>query len=302
MLEDSDKKLIDEIILLSHMPTPTNKLREQIFKLIELYKQEKKNTQKIKKKNSYFLKQVDKRTVAMNATSTKKDKLLAQQSKMAAMGEMMDAVAHQWKQPLNSLSMMNDMLKDDFKDSLVDEAYIDELSQNTQIQIEHMINTLNEFRTFFRPSKENEEFYLDGCINSVGVLMKDELIKNTININLDLKDNIKIDGLANEFKHLFLNLISNSIDAFNEKNIKTRDIFIRSYEKDGVRYIEFEDSAGGIPQHVITDIFKPNVTTKAEGKGTGIGLYMSSQIVQKSGGKIDVRNSDIGALFTITLR
>jgi signal transduction histidine kinase len=132
--------------------------------------------------------------------------------------------------------------------------------------------------------------------------MKDELIKNNININLDLKDNIKINGLANEFKHLFLNLISNSIDAFNEKDIKTRDIFIRSYINNEVRYIEFEDTAGGIPQHVISDIFKPNVTTKAEGKGTGIGLYMSSQIVQKSGGKIDVTNSNMGALFTITLR
>jgi signal transduction histidine kinase len=302
MLEDSDKKLIDEIILLSHMQTPTNKLREQIFKLIELYKQEKKNTQKIKKKNSYFLKQVDKRTVAMNATSTKKDKLLAQQSKMAAMGEMMDAVAHQWRQPLNSLSMMNELLKDDFSDNMVDEAYINELSQNTQIQIEHMINTLNEFRTFFRPSKSNEEFDLQTCIHSVGILMKDELLKNNININLNLKDNIKIDGLANEFKHLFLNLISNSIDAFNEKEIQKRDIFIRSYKQDGIRYIELEDSAGGIPQNVIADIFKPNVTTKAEGKGTGIGLYMSSQIVQKSGGKISVRNSDMGALFTIILR
>jgi len=302
MLEDSDKKLIDEITILSRMPTTTHKLREQIQKLAQLYEQEKKNTQKIKKKNSYFLKQVDKRTVKMNAISSKKDRMLAQQSKMAAMGEMMDAVAHQWKQPLNSLSMMNEMLKDDFKDNLVDEEYIDELTQNTQIQIEHMINTLNEFRTFFRPSKGSEEFCLQECINSVSILMKDELIKNNINITLELKDNIKIDGLSNEFKHLFLNLISNSIDAFNEKELQSRDIFIRSYISNEIRYIEFEDTAGGIPQHVIADIFKPNVTTKAVGKGTGIGLYMSSQIVQKSGGKISVRNSDIGALFTITLR
>jgi signal transduction histidine kinase len=299
---NSDAKLIDEILILSQLSSPTHQLRTKIKEFIELYEQEKRNTKKIKEKNSSFLKQVDKRTLKLNAMSSKKDRLLAQQSKMAAMGEMMDAVAHQWKQPLNSLSMMNEMLKDDFKDGLVDENYIDELSQNTQIQIEHMINTLNEFRTFFRPSKENEEFFVEKCIKSVGILMKDELIKNNININLDLKDNIKINGLANEFKHLFLNLISNSIDAFNEKDIQKRDIFIRSYKQDGIRYIEFEDSAGGIPQNVIADIFKPNVTTKAEGKGTGIGLYMSSQIVQKSGGKISVRNSDMGALFTIILR
>ncbi|MEA3331250.1 MAG: HAMP domain-containing sensor histidine kinase, partial [Campylobacterota bacterium] len=126
--------------------------------------------------------------------------------------------------------------------------------------------------------------------------------KNGINLHINLKNNIKINGLINEFKHLFLNLLSNSIDAFNEKEIKQRDIYIRSYEKNTTRYIEFEDSAGGIPQHVINDIFKPNVTTKEQGKGTGIGLYMSSQIVQKSGGRVDVKNSNMGALFTITLR
>lgn len=300
MQEDIEYKLIDEITTLSQLSN--HRLREQTLKLIELYKNEKKYSEKIKKNNSYFLKQVDKRTVAMNATSIRKDKLLAQQSKMAAMGEMMDAVAHQWKQPLNSLSMMNDMLSDDFKENLLDEAYIEELTQTTQMQIDHMVNTLNEFRTFFRPSKGSTEFYLQESVDSVQVLMKDELIKNGINLHINLKNNIKINGLINEFKHLFLNLLSNSIDAFNEKEIKQRDIYIRSYEKNTTRYIEFEDSAGGIPQHVINDIFKPNVTTKEQGKGTGIGLYMSSQIVQKSGGRVDVKNSNMGALFTITLR
>ncbi|MCD6433819.1 MAG: HAMP domain-containing histidine kinase [Sulfurimonas sp.] len=300
MSDEINEKLINEIITLSQLSN--HRLREQTLKLIELYKNEKKHSEKIKKNNLSFLKQVDKRTVAMNATSIRKDKLLAQQSKMAAMGEMMDAVAHQWKQPLNSLSIMNEMLDDDFKENLVDEAYIEELTQTTQIQIDHMVNTLSEFRTFFRPSKGSTEFYLQESVESVQVLMKDELIKNNINLHIDLKDNIKINGLVNEFKHLFLNLLSNSIDAFNEKEIKQRDIYIRSHENNETRYIEFEDSAGGIAQHVINDIFKPNVTTKGQGKGTGIGLYMSSQIVQKSGGRIDVKNSNMGALFTITLR
>ncbi|MEA3330101.1 MAG: sensor histidine kinase, partial [Campylobacterota bacterium] len=215
MQEDIEYKLIDEITTLSQLSN--HRLREQTLKLIELYKNEKKYSEKIKKNNSYFLKQVDKRTVAMNATSIRKDKLLAQQSKMAAMGEMMDAVAHQWKQPLNSLSMMNDMLSDDFKENLLDEAYIEELTQTTQMQIDHMVNTLNEFRTFFRPSKGSTEFYLQESVDSVQVLMKDELIKNGINLHINLKNNIKINGLINEFKHLFLNLLSNSIDAFNEK-------------------------------------------------------------------------------------
>ncbi|MEA2091440.1 MAG: HAMP domain-containing sensor histidine kinase [Campylobacterota bacterium] len=300
MLEDENQKLINEIIILSKLSNP--KLREQILKLIEIYNEQKKKTAKIVKNNSSFLKQVDKRTQAINATSSKKDYMLRQQSKMAAMGEMMDAVAHQWKQPLNSLSMINDMLADDFKDGLVDEAYIEDLTQTTHTQIAHMVSTLNEFRTFFRPSKNNEDFFIDACINSVEVLMRDELIKNNINLNIDIKDNITIYGLINEFKHLFLNLISNSIDAFNEKEIKQRDIYIRTYIDDDKNIIEFEDNALGIPAHVIADIFKPNITTKEDDKGTGIGLYMSSQIVKKHNGTINVQNTDSGALFRIIIK
>ena len=299
-MEDENQKLIDEIIILSRLSS--HRLREQTHKLIEIYQNQKKKTAKIQKNNSIFLKQVDKRSLAVHASSTKKDKLLSQQSKMAAMGEMMDAVAHQWKQPLNSLSMMNDMLNDDFKDGIVDGAYIKDMTQTTQIQIAHMVNTLNEFRTFFRPSKENADFFISDCINSVEILMKDELIKNNINLNVKIKNNISIYGLINEFKHLFLNLISNSIDAFNEKDIEYRAIDIKTYKNADNNIIEFKDNALGIPDHVITDIFKPNVTTKADGKGTGIGLYMSLQIVKKHAGVISVTNTENGALFKIIIK
>ncbi len=299
-MEDENQKLIDEIIVLSRLSS--HRLREQTHNLIKIYQNQKKKTEKIQKNNSIFLKQIDKRSVVVQASSSKKDKLLSQQSKMAAMGEMMDAVAHQWKQPLNSLSMMNDMLEDDFKDGIVDNDYIKDLTQTSQMQISHMVNTLNEFRTFFRPSKENADFFVEDCIQSVEILMKDELIKNNINLNIEIKDNLSIYGLINEFKHLFLNLLSNSIDAFNEKNIKDRTINIKTYIQENKNIIDFRDNALGIPQHVISDIFKPNITTKADGKGTGIGLYMSSQIVKKHAGTISVINTNTGALFTITIK
>ena len=300
MNKDENQKLIDEIIVLSKLSN--HRLREQTYKLIDLYKEQKKKTKQIVKNNSSFLKQVDKRAIAINETSTKKDHMLEQQSKMAAMGEMMDAVAHQWKQPLNSISMMNDMLKDDFQEGLVDEAYIEDITQTTHTQIEHMVSTLSEFRTFFRPSKDSADFSLKECIHSVEVLMRDELMKNTINLTIESRDGISIYGFINEFKHLFLNLLSNSIDAFNEKDVSSRNIKITTYESDGKSIIEFEDNALGIPSHVIANIFNPHITTKQDSNGTGIGLYMSSQIVQKHNGTIDVQNTDSGALFKITIK
>ena len=145
-------------------------------------------------------------------------------------------------------------------------------------------------------------FYLEKCIDSVQVLMKDELIIHNLILYIDIEEDLIINGRENEFKHLFINLINNSIDAFEDKEkMKSRDVFIRAYKENSKTYIEFEDNAGGIPEHIIATVFKPNVTTKEAGKGTGIGLYMSSQIVQKHQGKINIHNSKMGAFFTIIL-
>lgn len=309
MAQDENQKLLDDInkyINYSHIP----KLHESSYlslveatqELVKLYHSQKRKTETLKKIHQNVLDKVDKRHKNVNAESSKKGTMLVQQSKMAAMGEMMDAVAHQWKQPLNSISMMTDMLKDDFKDGLVDEEYIADITETTHMQIAHMVNTLGEFRNFFRPAKDSTDFLTSVCIESVQVLMKDELLKNTINLTVDIQDDITIFGQINEFKHLFLNLLSNSIDAFNEKEISNREITIKSYIENENGIIEFEDNAKGIPQHVIADIFKPNITTKADGKGTGIGLYMSSQIVQKHNGAINVKNTNSGAMFSITIK
>ncbi len=231
------------------------------------------------------------------------EELLEQQSKMAAMGGMMDSVAHQWKQPLNAMSMYSEIIKSDFADGDVDERYIAEFRDNIQLQIRHMLTTLDEFRTFFRPNKEEEHFELIEVINSVLFLTKDEFMKNSITMNILQDDKIDIFGFKNEFKHLILNIINNAKDAFNENNIEGRVItFSLISREDGFDRLEIQDNAGGIPTSVIDDIFKANVTTKAKGKGTGIGLFMSMQIANKHNAKLSVDNRDGGACFVIEFR
>jgi len=226
--------------------------------------------------------------------------MLKQQSKMAAMGEMMDAVAHQWKQPLNALSMYSEIIKSDFDDGTVDKAYVDQFRDDIQLQIDHMVNTLDEFRTFFRPNKEHEVFSLLSVIHSVLFLTKDDLLKNAITVNIEQKDHIDVDGSANEFKHLLLNIINNAKDAFIENNIENRTITIRLLSNSEGQSIEIEDNAGGIPHTIINDIFKANVTSKAKHKGTGIGLYMSTQIATKHNATLSVENMNDGACFILT--
>ena len=228
------------------------------------------------------------------------EKIIQQQAKMAAMGEMMDAVAHQWKQPLNALSMYTQLLQSDFEDGVVDSAYINTLVHDVDEQIEHMISTLTEFRTFFRPDKEAEPFGLKRCIQTVMLLMKDELMRNLIEVHIESEKEIIITGIENEFKHLILNIITNARDAFIERERKNRAIYIRFHQRNGNVILKIEDNAGGIPEEIIKDIFKPNFTSKDE--GTGIGLYMSAQIAQKMSGQLYVANTERGAEFTLEVQ
>jgi len=295
MKKDLDKELIDDIVQASQ----DIELSGKINALIVLYEEQKKINEKLDKENKFFLKKWDKRNLLEH---DKKDKIIEQQSRLAAMGEMIDAVAHQWKQPLNAISMMIDMLQDDFRTNDVNNEYIKDLDESVHLQIDHMVNTLNEFRNFLRPSTKNENFHINTVVQNIQVLMKDELITQNIHLHLDIDQSIQIYGNKNEFKHLFINLINNSIDAFNEQHISGRNIYIRCFKNNKQIIIEVEDNAGGIPVNIINHIFKPNVTTKAEGKGTGIGLYMTSQIVAKNSGSIIVQNTQKGTLFTIAFR
>jgi len=227
------------------------------------------------------------------------EEMLMQQSKMAVMGEMMDSVAHQWKQPLNALMLYSELIRNDFEEGNVDQDYIEKFRKDIQLQIDHMVNTLDEFRSFFRPSKERQPFKLLEVVNSALFLAKDDILKNRILVKIEREDEIIIDGFENEFKHLILNIINNAKDAFVENDISQRLIRIRLISSDEGEKLEIEDNAGGIPEAVIDTLFDANVTTKPEGKGTGIGLYMSRQIANKHHATLTVENREEGACFIV---
>lgn len=228
------------------------------------------------------------------------ERTLAQQAKHAAMGEMIDAVAHQWKQPLNAISMLTDILVSEYQDGDVDEAYLEEYRITMWKQLDHLLNTLDEFRSFFRPNKEKAFFNISKAIDSVLLLIHDEFMGKAISLKVDGDESIELYGIENEFKHIVLNLLNNAKDAFIENEITSRTIQIFFYRKAGDIIMEISDNAGGIPDSVIDDIFKANVTTKAEGKGTGIGLYMSAQIAEKMEATLLVNNKEKGACFTFS--
>eukprot|EP01029_Cantina_marsupialis_P005232 TRINITY_DN15658_c0_g2_i1.p1 TRINITY_DN15658_c0_g2~~TRINITY_DN15658_c0_g2_i1.p1 ORF type:complete len:316 (+),score=37.86 TRINITY_DN15658_c0_g2_i1:486-1433(+) len=226
------------------------------------------------------------------------ERLLLEQSKFAAMGEMIDAIAHQWAQPLSLLKMRLSMMDFDFENGEVDKKYILDLQQKSYTIIEHMNNTLNEFRTFFKQTKDIESFKIKQMIEKVLLLVKDEFIKHLITIELEVIDDFEIIAIENEFKHILLNIINNSKDAFLSNNIKDKKIVIKTYKNKNENIIEINDNAGGIEENIINDIFKAHISTKKD-EGSGIGLYMSYQIAQKNNTKLSAKNIKDGVQFLI---
>ena len=228
-----------------------------------------------------------------------------QKTKMAAMGEMIDAIGHQWKQPISTISLTTQMLStqmsrfDEFKNNSHMKSIVDEYKENTLGQIKHLISTIEEFRKFFRPLDENKSFSISEAIEGVISLLKTEINQNKIVITKDLEEGAFLLGSENEFKHILINLINNTKDAYLEKGIKEKPIDIKLYKNDNKNIVlEFSDKAGGIPNHIIGNIFKANVSSKESKGGTGIGLYLCSQIANKFGATLSVENTNEGAKFT----
>ena len=225
---------------------------------------------------------------------------LLQQSRMAAMGEMIDVIAHQWKQPLNSISLYASMLRDDYRDELIDHGYIEEVSRKMESQIEHLSRTINEFRNFLHEDKRKEAFTLEQVLGSVLTLLEGDLLQNRITLQKEADLPILLQGYPNEFKHILINLIVNAKEAFlSNPDVKRRRISIYTLDEEKNRLLCVSDNAGGIPEELLEKIFEPRFTTKGAQGGTGMGLYLCKKIARKHGVALTASLTKNGTLFTL---
>ena len=228
-----------------------------------------------------------------------KDDALAQQSKLASMGEMIGAIAHQWRQPLNALGIQIQSLKYSYKNNEIDEEFLNTFISKNKTTIQFMSDTIDDFRNFFRVDKQKDNFKVKQTIQSVISMQEAQLQSHSIEIEI-IGEEFEYYGLKSEFQQVILNIINNAKDAFEENNIQNAKIIIKI--DNTKKSITIHDNAGGIPNDVIKRIFEPYFTTKEQGKGTGIGLYMSKMIiVDNMNSSLDVKNVNNGALFTIEL-
>jgi len=228
------------------------------------------------------------------------DQLLIQQNRMAAMGEMIGNIAHQWRQPLNTLALIVQDSEDAFSYGELNQEYIKSMIDKAMVQINFMSKTIEDFRNFYSPDKEKEFFILKENLFSALKLIEKSLEKEHINYTLTVDETIQINGYPNEFIQLVVNLIRNASDAIVERQSSKRLIEIKGYQENGEIHLSISDSGGGIEPEILEKIFDPYFTTKPN--GTGIGLYMSKMIIEKyMDGHFKVVNTNEGLQVQIII-
>jgi two-component system C4-dicarboxylate transport sensor histidine kinase DctB len=232
----------------------------------------------------------------------RKDKAILAQSKLARMGSMISMIAHQWRQPLSELSGILMELETATRFKKVNANHILNSIDKSDKMIDFMSNTIDDFRNFYKPDKQKENFsILNSCekaLNLVNATLQD----GRINLILDIKDDKEIFGYPREYSQVILNLISNARDILVEKKIKNPKIILTLKSRGSLSIVEIEDNAGGIKEENLDLIFDPYFTTKDSSKGTGLGLYISKLIIERNmGGELSVRNENNGAIFKIVV-
>ncbi len=228
-----------------------------------------------------------------------KENLLIQQSKLAALGEMIGNIAHQWRQPISAVSTIMMNIKWTAISKGVPEDFINDKIKEANSQLNYMSQTIDDFRSFFKPDKEKENFDIKIEVQKAYKILEATLKNSEINLQIFTSSTYDVYGYPNEFSQVILNILSNAKDVIMERQIEEPRIEVNLYQKEDHIYCEISDNAGGIDKENIEKIFDPYFTTK-ESHGTGIGLYIAKEIIEKHmSGQLTIENTDIGAKFII---
>ncbi len=207
------------------------------------------------------------------------------------MGEMIGNIAHQWRQPLSSISTAAGALKVEKEFGILDDKSLDNSLDMIIKNTKYLSKTIDDFRNFFKVDKDIERIDLNEIIERSLKLLESSIRNHYIKIEKRVGQNLFINGFANELTQAFINIINNSKDALKINNVENRVIFIDAYVSKNKVFVIIKDNAGGIKEDIKSKIFDPYFTTKHQSQGTGIGLYMTHQIiVEHMAGIIEVEN------------
>lgn len=255
--------------------------------------QMKMNEEELKLRVSYEVKK-----------NIEKDRLLIHQSKLASMGEMLGSIAHQWRQPLNNISLLIHFIRDNFSNKSFLQKDMNETIDSIKLQIDYMSQTIDDFRDFYKPTKDKNEFFLKTMIANASKIVATQFEREDILLEVS-GENVKLFTYENELQQVIVNILNNAKDAAIEKKAKVNflpkvHINIRKVSQNVI--IDLSNNCGTVSNKVLSRMFEPYFTTKFETQGTGIGLYMSKTIIENNmKGKIGAKIIENGLNFSIIL-
>jgi len=230
------------------------------------------------------------------------EKMMITQSRMAIMGEMIGMIAHQWRQPITVIGMItnNTILTLEFEE-LNKQLLLDDLNVIDK-QIHYLSSTIDDFRNFFRPNKLPQNITLREISNDLLTMLGKNYKNFGINMTFEGEVDTPFVTYKNELMQVFLNILTNAKDAFDERHIQEPFIHFRTSHNEDIITFSIQDNAGGIAVEIIDKVFDPYFSTKEEKNGTGLGLYMSAIIIEKHlNGSIHVSSDTDGTVFTLSI-
>jgi signal transduction histidine kinase len=240
----------------------------------------------------YISKILEKKFLNYKLEINKQQHILSQQSKMAAMGEMLGNIAHQWRQPLSVITTLASGMKLQKEFDCLDDETFNKSIENINNSALYLSDTIEDFRNFFRTDKKEVKFNIKDIFEKVLKLTKAQFKNNNILLIKDIQD-YELFGYQNEFIQALINILNNAKDALENLDSE-KLIFISTYQKENKVFINITDNAGGIDEDIIDKVCEPYFTTKHQSKGTGIGLYMTEEIIVKHmKGNLLIKNIDV---------
>jgi signal transduction histidine kinase len=229
------------------------------------------------------------------AKNRAKDQLMYEQSRHISMGELLINISHHWRQPLCSVGLSVQDIKDAWLHHELDETYLNKNIETAMSELKELSDTIDNFRNFYVHAKEQREFNIADEINKADTLISGYVREKAIVIDKELDEGLTVQGYPNEFAQVILNILTNAKDKFERMNVTGGIIKIKLY-RDGAtgrKIITITDNGGEIPDDIINKVFDPYFTTKDKTRGTGMGLYMAKVIIEKNmNGTLSIRNID----------
>jgi signal transduction histidine kinase len=293
MIDESDEQYLRE-----YSQIVAAKLEEKIHELEEALALRTQAEEQLRSLNA----ELEQRIAMEVEKNSVKDRIMAHQARLAAMGEMLSNIAHQWRQPLNNVSLTVQNLQIEFEEGVLTTVSCREYVQVCLKSLMYMSRTIDTFHAFYQPDGGRESFYPYHAATEAISLVREELESRGITVTLANECNSTVNGYKKEFSQVLLNLIQNAKEVILLRQSPNPCVEVVCSQKGESALVTVKDNGGGIPSEIMDKIFDPYFTTKFMSQGTGMGLYMSKMVIEKHmGGSISVTNNAAGTEVTIEL-